>query len=511
MNRSPGAADRVRHQLRAASFKTHGKDLHCLLERYDTRREGTLSARQIEDGVLELLPDAVPLEDLRALFDAVRGQDLDYRQFLEFTPVQQYVRPADMDEAPATTAAGSAATASSPSPTPRAPATRANAADATAPSSQLSTHPGSAIGSGAAVADPIRIMHLCERDKSKVAKLIQQLVKSGNDCERLEAQLATEREAHNERLAKLREQNTTLAAEVAAGRAKQRKSLTMLRAYQERLLTLQPELDAAKQGPIAVTAEAQSLTEAEAKEKREAPAFPVEQLLREIQALREDQRATQQMAREQAALGAAHEAEQKLREVRARDILEAERQRLEHEMHERLEREREAMLREVREEVAQERESALRSKVPRHSFAGLAAAPTEPTHALGRAQQADEQADGVDATVDGACSVALEDTDEAREKRALLKELSRLRAEQRSKASATAHSEPGAPEHNCPGAADLAQEGEAARVSAVAVTGNGSNDLENVREKATEGRYRNAAQCKPDRWDHAPVAPALVP
>jgi hypothetical protein len=423
---SPGAADRVRHQLRAAAFKTHGKDLYSLLERYDTRGDGTLFAQQIEDGVVELLPGAVPPNDMRALFDAVRGQELDYRRFLDFTPVQQYVPPADINERP--TAASRAATASSPGTLPRAPAAVAlppspcNAAASTAPCTTPAMVPG---GAAQAHGHPVRIMHLCERDKSKVAKLIQQLVKSGSECERLEAQLKAEREAHAERFAKLREQNTKLAAEVAAGRTKLRKSLTMLRAYQERLLALQTELEATSHTASGRTAESGSQPGSDSiVEAEPATAISVERLLQEIQALRDEQRALQQVTREQAARGMAHEAAQKLQESRARDVFEAERLRLEQEMHAQLDRERETLQRQAREQALREFEGAKRDSSAAHALAGSAEAPAEQLP-RGRVQREDKVAPsgGNDANTD----------DAVREKRQLLKELSRLRAELKSK------------------------------------------------------------------------------
>lgn len=434
---SPGAADRVRHQLRAAAFKTHGKDLYSLLERYDTRGEGTLSAQQIEDGVVELLPGAVPPNDMRALFDAVRGQELDYRRFLDFTPVQQYVPPADINERP--TAASRAA--SSPGTLPRAPAAVAlppspcNATASTAPCTTPVMVPG---GAAQAHGHPVRIMHLCERDKSKVAKLIQQLVKSGSECERLEAQLKAEREAHAERFAKLREQNTKLAAEVAAGRTKLRKSLTMLRAYQERLLALQTELEATSHTASGRTAESGSQPDSGSiVEAEPATAISVERLLQEIQALRDEQRALQQVTREQAALGMVHEAAQKLQESRARDGLEAERLRLEQEMHAQLDRERETLQRQAREQALREFEGAKRDSSAAPALAGSAEAPAKQLP-RGRVKREDKVAPsgGNDA----------DDDDAVREKRQLLKELSRLRAQLKSKTASGSLAGP-SPDH----------------------------------------------------------------
>ena len=93
MGASPGAADRVRHKLRAASFKKHGKDLHNLLSAFDINHDGKLPVAKISEGVQELLPGVVAPNELEILLGTASSELVDYRSFFEFTPVQDFVSP----------------------------------------------------------------------------------------------------------------------------------------------------------------------------------------------------------------------------------------------------------------------------------------------------------------------------------------------------------------------------------------------------------------------------------
>ena len=106
---SPGAADRVRHKLRAASFQKHGKDLHSLLAQYDTSRDGTIAVSEIVEGVQQLLPGAVEEKELQTLVDTATSSRVDYRAFFEFTPVRHYtsaVSPVSQPQRSAAAASG---------------------------------------------------------------------------------------------------------------------------------------------------------------------------------------------------------------------------------------------------------------------------------------------------------------------------------------------------------------------------------------------------------------------
>ena len=117
MGASPGAADRVRHKLRAASFKKHGKDLHNLLSAFDTNQDGKLPVAQISEGVQELLPGVVAPNELEILLGTASSEPVDYRSFFEFTPVLDYVSPVSpVSPAASTQRAGGGAAAPAAAP-----------------------------------------------------------------------------------------------------------------------------------------------------------------------------------------------------------------------------------------------------------------------------------------------------------------------------------------------------------------------------------------------------------
>ncbi len=66
------------------------------------------------------------------------------------------------------------------------------------------------------VAHTARITDLCDEDKARIAKLIQQLVKVGSENERVQKELLDERKVHGSRMEGLMSQNHTIVKETAS-------------------------------------------------------------------------------------------------------------------------------------------------------------------------------------------------------------------------------------------------------------------------------------------------------
>ncbi|KAK3264053.1 hypothetical protein CYMTET_27184 [Cymbomonas tetramitiformis] len=105
-----------------------------------------------------------------------------------------------------------------------------------------------------------RLKDLCEEDKAKVAKLIQQVVEAGQEKERFQAEMDETRCSSEERLSKLRLQNQEIISEVASLRSKLGHAFALLRKYQAKVRSmsnagLSPERDPgsaeAEEGPRA--------------------------------------------------------------------------------------------------------------------------------------------------------------------------------------------------------------------------------------------------------------------
>jgi hypothetical protein len=83
-----------------------------------------------------------------------------------------------------------------------------------------------------------RILDLCDDDKSRIAKLIQQVVTLGDEKQALQQQLEEQGIAYTSRLDRLKEQNGKIIQETANLRSKFNQSLRLLQTYQQRLMAL---------------------------------------------------------------------------------------------------------------------------------------------------------------------------------------------------------------------------------------------------------------------------------
>lgn len=86
---------------------------------------------------------------------------------------------------------------------------------------------------------PVRISDLCDADKSKIAKLIQQVVTLEQEKQQLSTQTKTKTDSYVDRLERLKKQNEVVIHETANLRSKFNQALVLLRTYQEKIVNLQ--------------------------------------------------------------------------------------------------------------------------------------------------------------------------------------------------------------------------------------------------------------------------------
>ena len=88
---------------------------------------------------------------------------------------------------------------------------------------------------------------LCEEDKMKVAKLIEQLMKLGAENEMTNAQFGEERQVLQKNLEEAQKLTTEIREQASDVEHKYSKSLEMIKAYQNRLRALAEERENAFQ------------------------------------------------------------------------------------------------------------------------------------------------------------------------------------------------------------------------------------------------------------------------
>mmetsp|Transcript_24299 Transcript_24299/g.39405 ORF Transcript_24299/g.39405 Transcript_24299/m.39405 type:complete len:444 (+) Transcript_24299:156-1487(+) len=92
-----------------------------------------------------------------------------------------------------------------------------------------------------------RIADLCDADKSKIAKLIQQMVKLGQEKESLQIELSRHDNEYKDKLRSLHGENKSLKQKYVQLQNKFAQSLTMLKTYQDKLLQVEKEEQLAKE------------------------------------------------------------------------------------------------------------------------------------------------------------------------------------------------------------------------------------------------------------------------
>ena len=80
-----------------------------------------------------------------------------------------------------------------------------------------------------------KISDLCDQDKAKIAKLIQQVIRQNQENEEITKHIEESEKVYHNSLEELRQENAKLRQNYETQKSKFAQSLTMLKAYQEKI------------------------------------------------------------------------------------------------------------------------------------------------------------------------------------------------------------------------------------------------------------------------------------